>query len=427
MRILYLSDIEIPTVHGEALCNAKLIRALISAGHEVFLVSRSKEESNLRYMPMPGWEGIGCEARYIEVGERDFETSSKFINRLFSAINPYWIPSYLNPAWVKAATPVLEIEFDRFKPDVVFTTLPRWNHLAALRLRRKRHFLWVASLNDPWERRTLFADPPWYSHVFRYHRAVISLMASRVDAFIFPSKRLEAFERKFSYGCWPADIGIVPHVGVIASMPKARDKKKFRLMHVGDLCNIGKAACKFPEALAVAVCERPELRAVLDVVFVGDAPDGFKRRMEVAVGEAAQWISWCPYPESLEYIASADVNILIEANYPEGVLMLAKLADYAVARRPILALSPEQGYMADLAREKECLHAATNVPSDISEKILVLYDAWRTGTLDIHAPRELVEICSPEHAAAEFEKLVCSIREKSGESLNDGPFARTSE
>jgi hypothetical protein len=104
------------------------------------------------------------------------------------------------------------------------------------------------------------------------------------------------------------------------------------------------------------------------------------------------------------------VNVLIEANYPEGVLMLAKLADYALVPKPILALSPRIGYMADMAQKGQCLHAPPDDEALTAEKILALYAAWKAGNLASYSSHnELKEMCKPETAAAKFEDLFRSV------------------
>jgi hypothetical protein len=389
----------------------------MSQGHDVRLITRknlSPEARTQTYhrIPQPGWEEIGCPTIHLDVRDSDSWEGGKWLNRVLSLLNPYVVPSYMERAWVLASAQVLEREIDQVVPDVVLTTQYSYNYLAALIARRKRRFVWIASINDPWEKMALFESPSWCSHWHHYHRRLLSLLASKADAFIFPSKRLELFERKFSYGPWPSHVDIIPHVGAVAERVAPRNYEKFRLVHAGELVNVGKALCKLPEAITEATRRMPGLKADLEMVLVGDAPTDFKNRMAAVVGSAFQCVPWCAYPTALEYIASADVNVLIEANYPEGVLMLAKLADYALVPKPILALSPRIGYMADMAQKGQCLHAPPDDEALIAEKILALHAAWKAGNLASYSSHsELAEICKPETAAAKFENLFQSIAE----------------
>jgi len=255
----------------------------------------------------------------------------------------------------------------------------------------------------------MFGRIPWYSLSHLYHRRVISLIASKADAFVFPSKRLETYEKQFSFGPWPSLVEIIPHIGYVAEEPAPRAPHRFRLVHVGDLRPPGRAECLLPEGLQKSAVAEPSLREQVELVLVGDVPEWFLRRVETCVGSIFRWVPPCSYPTSLEYIVSADVNVMIESRYAAGILMLAKLADYALVDAPILALGPKVGNMADLADEGQCLHAPSDDADAIAQKVLELYRAWRAGDLCSYRHEALKQMCQPENAARSFEALVHSL------------------
>lgn len=413
MRILCMSKYAIPySEHAEALCIGKLLRSLMAAGHDVRLIT-ARDLLELPRMPGPGWEEVGCATRYIKAEPHVEPTRlSLHTTRAASVADPYRVPADQDKKWVYAAEEALLDEVEHFAPNAVLTTHPQPDHLAALRARRRRAFLWIASFNDPWDRRTMFENPPWYSLSHLWHRRVLSHIASRVDAFIFPSARLATFERQFSFGPWPETVAIIPHVGAIANKPAPRDQERFRLVHVGDMRPRGRADCLLPEGLQAAIRTEPNLEKALEVVFVGEVPEHFKRRAETLAGSIFTYIPWVAYGTSLEYIRSADVNVLIERKSPVDILMLAKLADYALAEAPILALGPRVGNMPDWAAKGECLHAPADDAHEIADRLLTLYRAWRAAELRSYRHEKLAQICRPENGAREFEALVRSIEQK---------------
>jgi len=412
MRILCLSKSTIPYVDGTSICVSTFLRALMAAGHDVRLITGKNPHGVVAsYCSGPGWEGVGCATRYIEVPSCSRPGLLKrCASRVASVVSLYFIPFYEDVEWIYMAEQVLIDEIDSFRPDVVLTTDPRGDHLAALRARRNCGFLWIVSLDDPWDRRTMFEKTSWCSLSHLYHRRVISLIASKADAFIFPSKRLADFEKEFSYGSWPSLVEVIPHLGTVATKAAPRTPDSFRLAHVGDLRPRGRADCLLPEGLQKAMRKEPDLRERLDVVFVGQVPEHFICRIQSCIGPAFKWIPPCAYPTALEYIASADVNVLIDRKCPVGILMETKLADYALVDAPILSLGSRVGNMADLAEEGQSLHAPSDDADEIAEKVLILYRAWKAGGLAAYSQHdELAEMCRPETAAAKFENLFRSI------------------
>ena len=64
------------------------------------------------------------------------------------------------------------------------------------------------------------------------------------------------------------------------------------------------------------------------------------------------------YQESLDYIASASICILIEATMEESIFFPSKLADYLASGKPVLAFSPGKGLAADLAIRGELVRVS---------------------------------------------------------------------
>ncbi len=94
------------------------------------------------------------------------------------------------------------------------------------------------------------------------------------------------------------------------------------------------------------------------------------------------------YEESLEYIAKAAVCVLVEANLKEGVFLPSKFCDYIAARKPVLALSPEIGTVADLAAERGVTRVKPNDSKAVSAALVKLFDAFAESRLDSHAPSD---------------------------------------
>jgi hypothetical protein len=126
--------------------------------------------------------------------------------------------------------------------------------------------------------------------------------------------------------------------------------------------------------------------AKIKVVFLGNSytvdegrviqiPDALKGMVEV--------LPWVTYEKSLDIMAASSVLLLIEGGMKEGIYLPSKLADYAETGRPILAMSPLSGTVADLIRTLGGgVLADQSSPDSVAESIERLYRAWLQGSLD---------------------------------------------
>jgi glycosyltransferase involved in cell wall biosynthesis len=119
------------------------------------------------------------------------------------------------------------------------------------------------------------------------------------------------------------------------------------------------------------------------------------------------------YEESIRHIRLATVCVLVEADCGEGIYLPSKLADYIVAKKPILALSPSVGVLADMVKHGGIIRASPNDEKSIAEAIGKLYKAFQNGRLHEYTPPEELPSYFEEGAVAKkFIAAVSKIRGK---------------
>jgi hypothetical protein len=87
-------------------------------------------------------------------------------------------------------------------------------------------------------------------------------------------------------------------------------------------------------------------------------------------------------------MAAASVCLLVEGAMPEGIYLPSKLPDYVRASKPVIALSPKIGTVADLTPSRGVTLAAVDDPAAIENALARHYDAFVRGTLATLAPDE---------------------------------------
>jgi hypothetical protein len=85
-----------------------------------------------------------------------------------------------------------------------------------------------------------------------------------------------------------------------------------------------------------------------------------------------------PYLESLRYISSADVLLLIDApSDGPSVFLPSKLIDYLGSGNPVLGITPETGTSADLIRRVNGIVVDPLSIHEIADALESIYAAWR--------------------------------------------------
>ncbi|OGC92949.1 MAG: hypothetical protein A2142_01855, partial [candidate division Zixibacteria bacterium RBG_16_48_11] len=99
-------------------------------------------------------------------------------------------------------------------------------------------------------------------------------------------------------------------------------------------------------------------------------------------------IDYLPHCESLEYLLRAKVLLLATGGRTDSPLLsTSKIFEYLAARKPILAIVPENGAAADLLRENKIGIIVNPLDkNEIKRALLSLFDQYRAGTLESGLP-----------------------------------------
>lgn len=105
---------------------------------------------------------------------------------------------------------------------------------------------------------------------------------------------------------------------------------------------------------------------------------------------------------------ASHVLVLIEAPLAEGIFLPSKVTDYVQAGRPILAVSPRNGTLADLlGANGGGLAADCTDPDAIYSALRALYDSWARGSLaHDYCPARLRALFSDAAVIPQYEALL---------------------
>jgi hypothetical protein len=284
----------------------------------------------------------------------------------------------------------------REKPfDVLYSRgLPNVAHLAGYWVARQLGLPWVANLNDPWDLEGAHLLPQhrdqrpstWRTRIQdRWLRTVMRT----ADLVTFPCARLRDYHLRLVPRTGPT--AVIPHIGVVTTPDPATTEDGFRLVHAGNL-GAGESTRRnstagLLHAVRAFLASRPEASDRFRLVLVG-GEDAATTRMAAELGLSRHLLSTgrVNYLESTRWMAAASVCLLVEGEMPEGIYLASKFPDYVTVGRPVIALSPETGTIADLRGHRGLTVVKVSDPGAIERAIAEHYDAWTAGRLETLVP-----------------------------------------
>jgi hypothetical protein len=286
--------------------------------------------------------------------------------------------------WVEALVKLAKELHSKTSFDVVYSrSLPMVAHIAGYWISKSIRRPWVANINDPWDYhlfpngkfRNVSLIEGWFSKYW-LHKTL--KMANLIT---YPCDRLRNFTE--SLVGKEAKSEIIPHIGYTCS-----DQEQpgcFYLVHAGKLgVNdlTGRSTRALLRGLAIFLKLEKAARQVTKFVLVGPKDNETEALVEkLDLGSVVNSIGRVNYEESIRHIGSATICVLVEADSSEGIYLPSKLADYIVAKKPVLALSPSVGVISDMAQNGGIIRVSPNDETAIAEALARLYKAFRNSRL----------------------------------------------
>ena len=379
-RVLCLSPFFAPLANAEAFCGGKVALHLLEAGVDltVFDVDYSghakfsRDGSTL-------WHPLECITSSIPPDGG----KSKLLSALFGL-------RYLTPEWSRwiATTVATARRLHNDRPfDIVYSRgLPNVAHIAAYWITRAINRPWIANFNDPWDLEGAHLLPQERSKqkrtvALRISEFWLRRVIGTADVLTFPCSRLRDYHLRLARS--KGKCVVLPHIGHVTSSP-VEQSAIFQLVHAGNLgsgeSTRRNTTISLLRGLRAFLDQRPEARKLCQLVLVGpeDRPT-LALAHELGLDSIVSCTGRLSYVESLQRMASASVCLLVEGNMPEGIYLPSKFADYIKSGKPVIALSPPTGTIADLSPNRGVVRVQVDDPRSIELAIARHYDVFSRG------------------------------------------------
>jgi len=404
-RLLMIAQACYPPQAPEAAVNAKLVLAMRAAGWEVDVISRSNSGEVYPPSQSDPWAPVAqvTHSLYAEVSRSLPNTLRKIRGALRTGHVTHGL------VWVDAAISLgMKLCRERHYDCILSRSSPYFGHLPALVIKRRTGLPWIANWNDP---DPIEKYPPPYGQgpdarisplTTRYFNAV----SASADWHTFPSERL----RRYCAGYLGNGVGekssVIPHVAIqrVGALPD-----RSAIMH---FCHAGTVtAPRDPKPLLMGIKhfidQHPDAAREVAFKFIGTVPkDMGEFSAKLGISQIVQILGTLGYEETQRTLESEDVFVIVEAPMAEGIFLPSKFVDAIQLGKPIFAVSPREGTLADVLNSRgggiavDCTR-----PDEIARGLAQLHLAWKSGQLSSYSSQQIESLYSEEFVLNEYRKL----------------------
>lgn len=284
--------------------------------------------------------------------------------------------------WVNPSVRYLRKLIVQEQPAVIITTGPPHSlHLIGLRLKKYFKIPWLADFRDPWTSIGYHDQLKLSAFAKRKHLKLEQEVLNAADVIVVTSETT----RKEFEGLTQQPITVITNgYDTGYENPESLDKQ-FTISHIGSLLSK-----RNPEnlwkVLGELIQENPVFRERLSLQLIGvvgrevlESIDTYGLKAHTRV------IEYVPHDKAVQYQKQAQVLLLAEINAPEtrGIIP-GKLFEYLAAKRPILAIGPEEWEAgAIISRAQAGMPFDYQADSELKKVILDWFQKYLSDTLDV--------------------------------------------
>lgn len=408
MKLLLIAPGYLPYTFSENLCNGKMAYAMYKKGWHVDVISKVDEGPAYSNEWAEPW--LPLKKNNITLAYSVGRSFTRIFDTLRSSVKLGMYPE----GGIRWACRAYELALKLCKEnkyDAVLTRSPNdIPHIIGLRLKEKLGIRWIANWNDP-------ATPIWpepYTHHFSAKEQARKEMFTQIclkgaDVNSFPSQSLlDHFISHFPFLSSQL-TAVIPHIALVEEIfPQIKEvpaSDKFCMCHSGNLSAERNPELTF-KAMRELIDEGHDKILFSIMGHINDYTNELIRKYNLE--NYVNCIGSFPYMEALKKMQEFDCLVLLEARLKKGIFFASKFTDYAQLDKPILAISPADGFAAStLSQYGGGMSVDNEDYLSIKQGILSLYEAWENKTLVTKfSTVKLYEQVSAEHVMGIYQSLL---------------------
>ncbi len=275
--------------------------------------------------------------------------------------------------WIKPSVKYL-VKWIKLNPvDVIISSgPPHSTHLIAMGLKKRLHVPWISDFRDPWTKIDFYNDLHLSRFADQKHHKLEKSVVTNADCVVTVGNQMrEEFELIGAKNIFTITNGFDTSD---FNNEDIKPDKKFTIAHFGTV-NKSRNPLVLWQVISELVIDNKDFASDVKLVFVG--------RLDQAVKESIIKFRLEKYVEIIDFVNHEEVVcmqqksqvllLLINQTSNAGGILTGKFFEYLAAKRPIAAIGPVKGDVADILNSSK---AGTIVDFNDKEnlrKLVILY------------------------------------------------------
>jgi len=306
-----------------------------------------------------------------------------FIGKIIQYIRAnYFIPD-ARKFWIKPSVKFLSNYLEKNPVDVIITTGPPHSlHLIGLHLKKKKDIKWISDFRDPWTEIDYFHQMPLNKKAKKKHHLLEREVLKNSDSVIVVGNTMRDQYLKetdkvvtISNGFDTSDNKEVSHLDIF-----------FSITHVG-MMNADRNPSDLWKILKEICLENPDFKSDLKIRLIGKIAKEVSHDLNIFDSGITEVVDYVSYAEVKKYQLETQVLLLCINNVPSARgIITGKIFEYLQAKRPILAIGPEDGDAAEILKNTNSgsIFGFEN-KQKLKQHILELYKDYKKNQLIVNS------------------------------------------
>ena len=283
--------------------------------------------------------------------------------------------------WVKPSIKFLQKYLKENKIDVIISTGPPHSmHLIAKKLHQKNNIKWLADFRDPWSDLYYNKDFNQLSFAKNKNIKLEKSVLKNADCVLTVSN---ALKNEFAKTASRVEVITNGFDDEVSTKNIVRLDKKFSISYIGLLPKQSNPKILFKVLKAICI-ENIQFKEDLQINFIGDISDEVKTEINsYNLDNKTNFLGYVSHQKAIEFQNKSQVLLLLIPNVENNKgILTGKLFEYLKAKRPILAMGPEDGDLAAVLKEtKAGVLVGFNEEEKLKAEILQMYQQYKANNL----------------------------------------------
>jgi glycosyltransferase involved in cell wall biosynthesis len=287
--------------------------------------------------------------------------------------------------WVNKSVRFLQNYIIENKIETIISTGPPHSmHLIAQKLRLNNSLKWIADFRDPWTSLYYNEDFKLSNFAKNKNKKLETTVLKNADCILTVSNVLkEEFEKTAK------NVAVITN-GFDEETFSEKSLKlddEFSISYIGLLPKQSNPKVLFK--VLNALCKNnSSFSNDLKINFIGDISEEVKK--EISANNLMEKVSFKGYvshQKAIEYQKKSQVLLLLIPNVKKSKgILTGKLFEYMTAKRPILAIGPEEGDLNDILNDTNAgVVVGFKNEEKLSSEIVQLYTQYKKGILQVNS------------------------------------------